>query len=244
MQWYSPLVTEPLWAQTAERLLAEIATLGPGGRLPAERDLCRDLGVSRVTLRRALGHLIDLGAVTAAHGRGWFVAAAPPTRDWPNDLESFTATARRKGLNAHSRVVRLEQRPATLDEAERLLLPAGTPLLGLDRVRFLDDIAVALDRTIMAQRAAGDLGDVDFTTASLFATLAERGVRLGRADVTIEARPATAETARLLSIAEGTPTLFLDQTIHTPDGRPLLLSSVEYAGERYRLRTVFMPAVR
>jgi len=33
--------------------------------------------------------------VTASHGRGWFVAAPVAPREWPKDLESFTATAKR-----------------------------------------------------------------------------------------------------------------------------------------------------
>lgn len=238
------MTAAPLWAQTADQILGQIARdgLGPGDRLPAERELCERLDVSRVTLRKALVELDERGLVTPSHGRGWFVAVPPPaTRDWPQELESFTATARRKNLTASSLVLTQEVRPATLDEAEALELPAGTPLLHLRRVRLLNGVRVAVDSSLVAAAAAPGLEEVDFTEASLFTELAARGVALGRSDVAIEARPADADLAGHLEVAEGSPVLHLDQVIVAPSGQPVMLSVVAYAGSRYRLRTSFTP---
>jgi GntR family transcriptional regulator len=235
----------PLWSQTADLLTERIerGDLTAGAKLPAERDLCEQLVISRVTLRKALTHLVDRGILSASHGRGWFVtgAASAPGREWPNELESFTATARRRRLRPSSLVLANEVRPATLDEAEQLLVPAGSPLLRLERVRLLNDVRVAVDRTLLAAAAAPGLAEVDFRRASLFDELRARGVRLDRSVVTIEARSADAELAGHLGMAEGTPVLVLDQVIYGADQRPLLLSTVRYSGERYRLRTAFQP---
>ncbi|MEV6953071.1 GntR family transcriptional regulator [Streptomyces sp. NPDC051183] len=224
------------------RIREEIARRGltEGSKLPPERELCTRLDVSRVTLRRALGHLVDQGLVTASHGRGWFVAAtAPPApaRDWPEDLESFTATARRKHMRAGSVVLRHDTVTASLDDADRLGVPAGTALLRLERIRLLNDVRIALDRTLIVTGLAPDLTRTDFREASLFDELRRWGVQPQRAEATIEARSADAELAGHLGIAEGAPVLVLDQTVYTRDQRPLLLSTVEYSGDRYRLRT-------
>ncbi|MFF1447080.1 GntR family transcriptional regulator [Streptomyces sp. NPDC058274] len=239
--------SDPLWRQAADVIRADIERRGlaEGDKLPSERDLCARLEISRVTLRKALGHLVDQGILTATHGRGWFVATAPApsttasSRDWPNDLESFTATARRKRMTPASLVLRQVRRPATLDEAERLDVPAGTELFGLDRVRLLNDVRIAVDRTlVVAELVAGlDEDEVDFTSASLFEELRRRGVELDRSEATIEARTADGELAGHLEIEPGSPVLVLDQAIHDRDRRPVLLSVVEYSGERYRLRT-------
>lgn len=235
----------PLWSQTADLLTEwiERGELAAGAKLPAERDLCEQLDISRVTLRKALTHLVDRGILSASHGRGWFVtgAAFAPGREWPNELESFTATARRRRLRPSSLVLTNELRPATLDEAEQLMVPAGSSLLCLERVRLLGDVRVAVDRTRLAAAVAPGLAEEDFRTASLFAELRVRGVRLDRSVVTIEARGADAELAGHLGMAEGTPVLVLDQVIYGGDQRPLLLSTVRYSGERYRLRTAFQP---
>ncbi|MFG2874920.1 GntR family transcriptional regulator [Streptomyces sp. NPDC048337] len=233
---------DPLWSQAADRIREEIARrgLGEGAKLPPERELCARLDISRVTLRRALGHLVDQGLVTASHGRGWFVAASSPpapARDWPKDLESFTATARRKHMRPSSVVLRHDTVTASLDDADRLGVPAGTPLLRLERVRLLNDVRIALDRTLVVAELAPDLARTDFREASLFAELRRWGVEPERAEATIEARGADEELAGHLGIEPGSPVLVLDQTVFTRDQRPLLLSRVEYSGERYRLRT-------
>ncbi len=67
---------EPLHAIIAGRAEARIraGAWAPGDRLPPERELCRELAVSRATLRQALGELERRGLVTRHQGRGTFVA--------------------------------------------------------------------------------------------------------------------------------------------------------------------------
>jgi GntR family transcriptional regulator len=230
---------EPLWEQAAAVILQEIEKrqLAAGARLPPERELCAQLGISRITLRKALSHLVDRGTVTASHGRGWFVASPASAREWPNDLESFTATAHRKQMRPGSLVLRQEVRAATLDQADRLAVPAGTPVLHLDRIRLLNDVRIAVDRTLLTADLAPGLVGLDFAAASLFEELRLRGVELDHSEATIEARGADATLARHLDIATGAPILVLDQAVYTRDQRPVLLSTLEYSGDRYRLRT-------
>ncbi|MEU4540064.1 GntR family transcriptional regulator [Streptosporangium sp. NPDC023825] len=232
---------DPLWAQTAGLIVGEIEHRGlrAGTKLPPERELCVRLDVSRVTLRKALTHLVEQGVVTASHGRGWFVAAPVVARDWPKDLESFTVTARRKNMRPSSVVLTQEVRPATLDEAERLDIPAGSPLLELERIRLLNDVRIAVDHTLVVTSALPGLDDVDFAQSSLFEALREHGVYLDRSEVSIEARDADERLALHLEIEPRASVLVLDQTIYGRDQRPVLLSTVRYSGERYRLRTTF-----
>jgi GntR family transcriptional regulator, transcriptional repressor for pyruvate dehydrogenase complex len=59
----------------AHQLLEAIHDLPAGTRLPPERELTRELGVGRTTVREALNGLALLGAVETRHGQGAFVAA-------------------------------------------------------------------------------------------------------------------------------------------------------------------------
>lgn len=77
-----PLVTagkQPLAVALAARLERMIATgeLGPGARLPAERELARRLDVSRTTLREAMNKLAEKGLVERRQGRGTRVVDRP-----------------------------------------------------------------------------------------------------------------------------------------------------------------------
>src|SRR5262249_24574513 len=60
------------------RLLIERGALRPGDRLPAERDLASQIGVSRPTVRAGLHALAAMGVVRARHGSGTFIPAGPP----------------------------------------------------------------------------------------------------------------------------------------------------------------------
>jgi GntR family transcriptional regulator len=235
---------EPLWIQAVNLINSEIenGTLKPGSRLPPERELCLQLGISRVTLRKALNKLVENGVLTPSHGRGWYVAdrdAPAPNKEWPNNLESFSETAARIGLTASSRVLRAEVAPASLDEAEPLLIAAGTPVFHLERVRLLNGVPIAIDVTRIPASLAPGLVDADFTTESLFDFLSAANLRPLRADATIEAREADAEAAALLEIEPGKPVLVMKQLALDAAERPLFSSTIRYAGDRYRLRTFF-----
>ena len=231
----------PLWQQAEDAIRDQIqrGELAPGMRLAPERVLCQQLGISRVTLRKALGRLIDEGILTSSHGRGWFVAqTVVPRKEWPNELESFSETAARMNLASSSVVLRSEHARATLDEAEQLGIAPGAEVYHLDRVRSLGGVPIAVDRTVVAG-ALPELDSVDFRSASLFDELARAGVHPVRADSTIEARGADASTAERLGLDEHSPVLVMRQVAVDPDERALFASSITYAGERYRLRTSF-----
>jgi GntR family transcriptional regulator len=65
-----------VYVQVADHIAARIATgeLAPGARLPAERDLATDYGVSYDTIRRATALLRDRGLIITIVGRGTYVS--------------------------------------------------------------------------------------------------------------------------------------------------------------------------
>jgi len=79
---FAPVQSQTAFEETLERLgtAIKLGLLQPGERLPAERALCRQLGISRSTLRQALTALVQSGHLYAARGRsgGTFVADSPP----------------------------------------------------------------------------------------------------------------------------------------------------------------------
>src|SRR5262245_53288484 len=72
----------PVYQQIAAAVRAAIARdgLGSGARLPAIRDLARDLGVHRDTVATAYESLAADGVIESAVGRGTFVAEAEAAR--------------------------------------------------------------------------------------------------------------------------------------------------------------------
>jgi len=61
------------------RSLIESGSLRPGDRLPAERNLAVEIGVSRPTVRAGLRALAAMGVVQSRHGSGTYIPDGPPT---------------------------------------------------------------------------------------------------------------------------------------------------------------------
>ena len=230
--------SDPLHRQVRDAIAEHVAAgmWRPGQRLPSERRLCETFGVSRVTVRRALGSLVAAGVLEVAPGRGWFVATGPLSEP-PNLLLSFTAMARARGLEPTAIVREHEVRRATIDEAESLGVAPGAELVHLERVRLLDGIPVAVDRSLVPLVRCPALASTDFTTASLYEVLREEaGLVPSLAETTVEAEAAGDELAELLDLTASWPVLVTTQTTYDQHQRPLEASRIVYRGDRYRFR--------
>lgn len=63
------------------RRLIDEGRLKPGDRLPAERELAQQVGVSRPSVRAGLRALAAMGVVQSRHGAGTFIRSGPPALD-------------------------------------------------------------------------------------------------------------------------------------------------------------------
>ena len=73
--------------QSTEQVVARVyelikqTGLMPGERLPPERELSKQLGISRPSLRAGLGSLISMGVLQSRQGSGTFLVDGPPALD-------------------------------------------------------------------------------------------------------------------------------------------------------------------
>jgi len=63
------------------RVMIQQGKLRPGNRIPPERELAGQLGISRASLRAGLRFLSAIGVLTSRHGSGTYVADGPPALD-------------------------------------------------------------------------------------------------------------------------------------------------------------------
>ena len=73
------LMTEEVVTQVREMI--QHGKLRPGDRLPPERELAKQLGISRASLRPGLHFLAAIGVLTSRHGSGTYIASGPPALD-------------------------------------------------------------------------------------------------------------------------------------------------------------------
>src|SRR5712691_3773729 len=66
----------PLYYQLRERIREAAEILGPGTRLPSEKEIVELSGVSRQTARKAISDLVHEGLLRSEQGRGTFTSTA------------------------------------------------------------------------------------------------------------------------------------------------------------------------
>ncbi len=72
------IVRWPLYQQVAELLQEKILSGSLQGSLPTEEELCEQMNVSRVTIRKAMAELKNKGLIRSYRGRGTFVSTDIP----------------------------------------------------------------------------------------------------------------------------------------------------------------------
>ena len=98
---------KPLYQQVISDLEKKIKTeMKPNDRLPSERQLLKEYGVSRNTIRLALNDLEERGVIYRLHGKGTFVACVNSgllkearEKEIQDDLERIIVKALQSGMS-------------------------------------------------------------------------------------------------------------------------------------------------
>ena len=215
---------------------------GPGLRLPAERSLAVEYGVSRVTLRNALQRLADEGLLESVVGSGWFVTPQV-VGEPPSVLQTFSEMARARGLRPTARVLSQRVRTTTMAEADLLRTAPAATVVEIVRLRGMDATVICLDTSVLPLSLAAALVDADLTDDSLYQQFEARcGVRVDRSSYAVQAEAADRTLARQLGVDVGWPILVGHEVGYDSAGRPVLIGLTRYRGDAYRFQAdLFRP---
>lgn len=183
--------------QLEDRVRGLAAELTPGSPIPSERELCALFGVSRTTVRTAVGRLVAEGVLQRDRGRGTFVADAKVQQGLVA-TRSFSDGVARTGARPSSRLLERGLVAAPADVASDLEVEVGAPVIYLERLRLVDDRPLILDRAYFRSELQVLL-DADVEHQSVWELIAATyGIRAERARETIEITSLGPEEARLL----------------------------------------------
>lgn len=227
----------PLYFQLAATIRAQIqaGTLVAGQQLPAERDLAREAGISRMTARQALAELAHAGDIVVRHGIGTFVAAPKLTHDAVH-LLGFTEEMEGIGGDVASRVLECEVILPPPDVREALRLGTDDLVIRIVRLRSTGSAPLLLETSSIPYARCPGLEQEDLERQSLYGILEQRyGLHLHDARQTIEATAANAYESDLLNVDEGAPMLLLRGVASTADGEPIEWFKAIYRADRVRI---------
>lgn len=225
-----------LHEQVRNTLLFEIETgVFSDGRLPTEPELGDRFGVSRITVRRAVADLEQMGMVTRRQGRGTFVTAPRSTigtmamGGFSDHVSGVGATQRR--------IMRAEVQDADDETARLLRVDPGSPVFRLVRVFLLDGVPLSIDDSSYSlERYPGFDALVDETT-STYQVLRERyGVHFHEVERRIRVSFTTDETAQWLDRPENDALVLIEKTAIDRGGDIVHVSRVETVPSRLELK--------
>ena len=97
----------PLYEQVASALRADIqgGAFDATKRLPTEEELAEKYGISRITVRRAVGDLVEEGLVEKKQGKGTFIRTPKMHKDMNRSGMSFTELCAVNGRKPSTRLI-------------------------------------------------------------------------------------------------------------------------------------------
>jgi GntR family transcriptional regulator len=226
----------PLYAQVERALATEIerGDLPTGAQIPTEDQLIDRFGVSRITVRTAIRHLVQRGLVEIRRGKGTFVAQPKIDQDL-TELRGFAEDMAAIGRSASSRLISSEIVPATSFVAAKLRVPEGSNVVQIRRVRLGDAQPLTLDVTWLPLQIGLGVMQHDLVANPIFPLLEEQfGIPLKEANIVLDAIAADDELADILEIEPGSPIFRIERTSFNDRDEPIDYELLYYRADLIR----------
>jgi GntR family transcriptional regulator, histidine utilization repressor len=228
----------PRYEQVKRLVLSEIASRGEGDAhlLPSENELVRRLGISRMTINRALRELAAEGIVTRVRGVGTF-SAGPKSELSAIDVQNIADEIRGRGNRYDCRIELLRAEEAGSDVASDLSVPVGSRVFHSIIVHRENGVAIQVEDRFVNPGAAPNFLEVDFKEITPHLYLSQVAP-LTDAEHFIEAVLPSGRDCKLLGLRAGEPCLLVRR--RTWSG-PVLCTRARllHPGTRYRISSYF-----
>lgn len=214
-------------------LMARIRDLPEGSRLPAEKDLCIEFGVSRITLRHAVDGLVQNGWLRREHGRGTFVARPEQTDSHPeqfaDQVTGFYRQQTEAGNIVTTRTLRQALVAATPEVSKALGIDVDGRVVELSRLRYVNGRLHQLVMTYVPYERFPEVLTRDFSVGSLFDFLAaEYDITLVRNDLVVRLERPDTNVSLNLEVPSDENLLVIDSTVYDQDG-PVAYGTARHA---------------
>lgn len=203
--------------------------------LPSEYELCGRFSCARNTARRALAALAQQGYVQSIHGKGVRVLYRPEGQQSFSigGIETFAETAKRNHFEGRTRVVGFRHLLADEAISKASGFPVGTPLVAIDRVRYLAGTPLILDKNLFRSDLVTGLTE-EIAAKSIYAYLEqELHLRVVTSKRRMTVERATAEDRALLSLGDYDCLAVVRSQTFIADGTQIECTTSRHHPERF-----------
>ena len=207
-----------------------------GERLPSEPELCSQLGVSRVTVRRALDQLQREALIVRRSGAGTFVASNTGRHPVMEDLKNALAHLEQMGRTTDVKLLSFSYVEPGSAIANALRLPENSRTQRSVRVRLMDGEPFSYLVTHVPEWIGQTYSEADLASTPLLSLLERSNVVVERATQTISATLASPDLAEALSVSVGAALLSLTRTVFNDRGDGIEHLQAYYRPDLYTLQ--------
>ena len=229
--WLGEAKAKQVYLVLRDRILSGAA--GFGSKLPTENELAEFHGVSRVTVRRALGELERERLIERRRSAGTRVicrqAPAPITADISGVLANLADMGRRTAV----KLLSFDYVPAEGAVAQALGVGPDQLLQRSVRVRSVDGLPFSYLTTHVPESISVTFTRQELASRPLLDLLERAGVKVEHARQRISAGLATPEVARALDVRAGSPLIELVRVVHDQAGHGVEHLHALYRPDRY-----------
>lgn len=182
-------------------------TYSCGSLLPTEAELENSYNVSRTTVRRAIGLLVEKQYVRVVQGKGSIVQDVLTTQQL-NSISSITQTLLAKGKRVTTQGMSVERVEAPPFVAEAFHLASGATVYKLQRIQCVEDIPLAISTNYLRTDLVPGFENHKGQLGSLYTLLSRQyNIVLTDAVETLSAVSASFLEAQILQLPPGMPLL-------------------------------------
>lgn len=202
--------TVPFYKQLKNKIMEDIegGKLKHGDKLPSERELAEQYGISRMTARHTLSILEREGVVERRVGAGTFITNNKITMDFVT-FNSFTKNMLNKGLIPSTQILSIGKNEANAKLAQKLQIPLGELMIVIKRLRFVNETPIAIEESFIPEKLCPGLDRMIEENQSLYELLEkEFGIVLVKAKEYMQVTFSDESESKLLKIRSESPCIF------------------------------------
>lgn len=220
----------PLYLKIADSVkqATEQQLLKGGDFIPTERELSDKLGVSRITVRKALDVLDKDGVIVRSRGLGTMISETVEYSS--KEATGFSQQAVLKGKKPDTLWIKKDMTPCTEEVAKMLKITVGDEIFILKRVRYIDEQAVSIEESYVP---ASLIHDPDEIQLSLYDYFRSQDISPTKTKSRVSATMPNDEFLEKLNIDATVPVLLIEQTAYDKQGVPIEYSINHCRGDMY-----------
>ena len=229
--WLGEAKAKQVYLVLRDRILS--GAIAFGAKLPTEHELAGYHGVSRVTVRRALGELARERLIERRRSAGTRVIYRPSPAPITADISGVLANLADMGRRTAVKLLSFDYVPAKGAVAQALGAAPDQLLQRSVRMRSIDGLPFSYLTTHVPESVSVTFTRQELAARPLLELLERAGVKVEHARQRISAGLATPDVAETLGVRTGSPLIELVRVVYDQSGRGVEHLHALYRPDRY-----------